>query len=191
MMLATTRSVARRMVMTTSSAVSVSAGATATIGCCRTLSAAQSIVGSCRASNTFRCGAGGASTLTSTSNRKFASLPTDEDVIDTKNIIVDDSTEEDGEKESDDDVTAATTTTENDTEDVDVDAEGVVDKNELNKNLKPSEIVEALDRHIVGQSAAKKSVAIAMRNRWRRRQLHEDLRKEVTPRNVLLVGPTG
>ncbi|OEU21739.1 ATP-dependent hsl protease ATP-binding subunit hslU, partial [Fragilariopsis cylindrus CCMP1102] len=57
--------------------------------------------------------------------------------------------------------------------------------------LKPSEIVEALDRHIVGQSAAKKSVAIAMRNRWRRRQLHEDLRKEVTPRNVLLVGPTG
>ena len=192
MMLATTRSVARRMVMTTSSAVSVSAGATATsIGCCRTLSAAQSIVGSSgRASNTFRCGAGGASTLTSTSNRKFASLPTDEDVIDTKNIIVDDSTEEDGEKESDDDVTAATTT-ENDTDDVDVDAEGVVDKNELNKNLKPSEIVEALDRHIVGQSAAKKSVAIAMRNRWRRRQLHEDLRKEVTPRNVLLVGPTG
>ena len=191
MMLATTRSVARRMVMTTSSAVSVSAGATATsIGCCRTLSAAQSIVGSGRASNTFRCGAGGASTLTSTSNRKFASLPTDEDVIDTKNIIVDDSTEEDGEKESDDDVTAATTT-ENDTDDLDVDAEGVVDKNELNKNLKPSEIVEALDRHIVGQSAAKKSVAIAMRNRWRRRQLHEDLRKEVTPRNVLLVGPTG
>jgi len=63
--------------------------------------------------------------------------------------------------------------------------------NELNKNLKPSEIVEALDRHIVGQPDAKKSVAIAMRNRWRRRQLPEDLRKEVTPRNVLLVGPTG
>jgi ATP-dependent protease Clp ATPase subunit len=65
------------------------------------------------------------------------------------------------------------------------------DDNELNKNLKPSEIVEALDRHIVGQPDAKKSVAIAMRNRWRRRQLPEDLRKEVTPRNVLLVGPTG
>jgi len=64
-------------------------------------------------------------------------------------------------------------------------------QSELNKNLKPSEIVEALDRHIVGQSDAKKSVAIAMRNRWRRRQLPEDLRKEVTPRNVLLVGPTG
>lgn len=63
--------------------------------------------------------------------------------------------------------------------------------NELNKNLKPSEIVEALDRHIVGQPDAKRSVAIAMRNRWRRRQLPEDLRKEVTPRNVLLVGPTG
>ena len=62
---------------------------------------------------------------------------------------------------------------------------------ELNKNLKPSEIVDALDRHIVGQPDAKKSVAIAMRNRWRRRQLPEDLRKEVTPRNVLLVGPTG
>lgn len=198
-MLATTRSVARRMVMTTSSAVSVSAGATASIGCCRTLSAAQSIVGSGRSSNTFRCGAGGASTLTSTSSRKFASLPTDEggDSEDEKGkedktSPPTTSSEEDGGKESDDDVTATTTTTtENDTDDVDVDAEGVVDKNELNKNLKPSEIVEALDRHIVGQSAAKKSVAIAMRNRWRRRQLHEDLRKEVTPRNVLLVGPTG
>ena len=66
-----------------------------------------------------------------------------------------------------------------------------VPSSELNKNLKPSEIVEALDRHIVGQPEAKKSVAIAMRNRWRRRQLPEDLRKEVTPRNVLLVGPTG
>jgi len=64
-------------------------------------------------------------------------------------------------------------------------------QSELNKNLKPSEIVEALDQHIVGQPDAKKSVAIAMRNRWRRRQLPEDLRKEVTPRNVLLVGPTG
>jgi len=64
-------------------------------------------------------------------------------------------------------------------------------KNDLDKNLKPSEIVAALDRHIVGQPDAKKSVAIAMRNRWRRRQLPDDLRKEVTPRNVLLVGPTG
>lgn len=62
---------------------------------------------------------------------------------------------------------------------------------ELNNNLRPSEIVSALDRHIVGQKDAKKAVAIAMRNRWRRRQLPDELRKEVTPRNVLLVGPTG
>lgn len=62
---------------------------------------------------------------------------------------------------------------------------------ELKNNLKPSEIVAALDRHIVGQHDAKKAVAIAMRNRWRRRQLPAELRKEVTPRNVLLVGPTG
>ena len=62
---------------------------------------------------------------------------------------------------------------------------------ELKNNLRPSEIVEALDKHIVGQQDAKKAVAIAMRNRWRRRQLPEELRKEVTPRNVLLVGPTG
>lgn len=64
-------------------------------------------------------------------------------------------------------------------------------EDELKKNLKPSEIVSSLDLHIVGQQDAKKAVAIAMRNRWRRRQLPEDLRKEVTPRNVLLVGPTG
>jgi hypothetical protein len=62
---------------------------------------------------------------------------------------------------------------------------------ELKKNLKPSEIVESLNRHIVGQHDAKRAVAIAMRNRWRRRQLPDELRKEVTPRNVLLVGPTG
>lgn len=65
------------------------------------------------------------------------------------------------------------------------------DKEELKKNLKPSEIVDSLNAHIVGQHDAKRAVAIAMRNRWRRRQLADDLRKEVTPRNVLLVGPTG
>jgi ATP-dependent protease Clp ATPase subunit len=59
------------------------------------------------------------------------------------------------------------------------------------KNLKPSQVVAELDRHIVGQSDAKRAVAIAMRNRWRRKLLSDDLRKEVTPRNVLLVGPTG
>lgn len=62
---------------------------------------------------------------------------------------------------------------------------------ELKKNLRPSEIVDSLNRHIVGQHDAKRAVAIAMRNRWRRRQLPDELRKEVTPRNVLLVGPTG
>lgn len=62
---------------------------------------------------------------------------------------------------------------------------------ELDLNLKPSEVVAGLDAHIVGQHDAKRAVAIAMRNRWRRKQLPEELRKEVTPRNVLLVGPTG
>ena len=62
---------------------------------------------------------------------------------------------------------------------------------ELDTNLRPFEVVEALNKHIVGQHDAKRAVAIAMRNRWRRKQLPEDLRKEVTPRNVLLVGPTG
>jgi len=61
----------------------------------------------------------------------------------------------------------------------------------LQSNLKPSEIVKELDLHIVGQQDAKRSVAIALRNRWRRKQLPEDLRKEIMPRNVLLVGPTG
>jgi len=58
-------------------------------------------------------------------------------------------------------------------------------------SLRPSEVVNELDRHIVGQSSAKRAVAIAMRNRWRRRQLPQELLKEVTPRNVLMIGPTG
>lgn len=58
-------------------------------------------------------------------------------------------------------------------------------------NLRPQEVVKELDRHIVGQKDAKRAVAIAMRNRWRRRQLTPDLRKEITPRNVLMIGPTG
>ena len=62
---------------------------------------------------------------------------------------------------------------------------------ELDLNLTPSQVVAGLDRHIVGQHDAKRAVAIAMRNRWRRKQLSDELRKEVTPRNVLLVGPTG
>ncbi|RIK87274.1 MAG: HslU--HslV peptidase ATPase subunit [Planctomycetota bacterium] len=59
------------------------------------------------------------------------------------------------------------------------------------KNLTPREIVAELDRHIVGQNAAKRAVAVAVRNRWRRQQLDDDLRKEVAPKNILMIGPTG
>ena len=55
----------------------------------------------------------------------------------------------------------------------------------------PPEIVSELDKHIVGQKAAKKSVAIALRNRWRRAQVAEPLRQEITPKNILMIGPTG
>ena len=58
-------------------------------------------------------------------------------------------------------------------------------------NMTPREIVSELDRHIVGQDAAKRSVAIALRNRWRRMQLDSELRAEVSPKNILMIGPTG
>ncbi len=57
--------------------------------------------------------------------------------------------------------------------------------------MTPREIVHELDRYIIGQHAAKRAVAIALRNRWRRMQLPEDLRREVTPKNILMIGPTG
>ena len=57
--------------------------------------------------------------------------------------------------------------------------------------MTPREIAHELDRHIVGQSEAKRAVAIALRNRWRRMQLNEELREEVTPKNILMIGPTG
>lgn len=57
--------------------------------------------------------------------------------------------------------------------------------------LTPREIVEALDKHIVGQQEAKKKVAIALRNRWRRKQLPDGLRDEVAPKNIIMIGPTG
>ncbi|MDP1555572.1 MAG: ATP-dependent protease ATPase subunit HslU [Hyphomonas sp.] len=57
--------------------------------------------------------------------------------------------------------------------------------------LTPREIVAELDRHIVGQNAAKRAVAIALRNRWRRKQAPENLRGEITPKNILMIGPTG
>lgn len=58
-------------------------------------------------------------------------------------------------------------------------------------NMTPREIVEELDRHIVGQKEAKRAVANAMRNRWRRRQIGEPLQSEITPKNILMIGPTG
>jgi ATP-dependent HslUV protease ATP-binding subunit HslU len=58
-------------------------------------------------------------------------------------------------------------------------------------SMTPREIVHELDRHIIGQSDAKRAVAIALRNRWRRMQLNEELREEVTPKNILMIGPTG
>src|SRR5438874_9536882 len=57
--------------------------------------------------------------------------------------------------------------------------------------LTPQQIVKELDRYIVGQDAAKRAVAVAIRNRWRRQQLPEDLRKDITPKNIIMIGPTG
>jgi ATP-dependent HslUV protease ATP-binding subunit HslU len=59
------------------------------------------------------------------------------------------------------------------------------------QNLKPVEIVQKLDRYIIGQHNAKRSVAIALRNRWRRRQVPDELREEIAPKNIILIGPTG
>lgn len=59
------------------------------------------------------------------------------------------------------------------------------------KSLTPSQIVEELNKYIIGQDAAKKAVAIALRNRWRRQQVKENLREEILPNNIILIGPTG
>lgn len=59
------------------------------------------------------------------------------------------------------------------------------------KDLKPGEIVRELDKYIIGQKNAKKSVAIALRNRWRRQQVDKDLQDEIAPKNIILIGPTG
>jgi ATP-dependent HslUV protease ATP-binding subunit HslU len=61
----------------------------------------------------------------------------------------------------------------------------------MSMQMTPREIVSELDRHIVGQQAAKRAVAIALRNRWRRQQVDEKLRGEITPKNILMIGPTG
>src|SRR6187402_220800 len=68
-------------------------------------------------------------------------------------------------------------------------AEGGADA--LKDKLTPKAIVAALNEHIVGQDDAKKAVAVALRNRWRRQQLPLELRDEVTPKNILMIGPTG
>src|SRR5438045_5355867 len=61
----------------------------------------------------------------------------------------------------------------------------------MTHNLTPRQIVAELDKYIVGQHAAKKAVAVAIRNRWRRQQLPAELRTDVTPKNIILIGPTG
>ena len=63
--------------------------------------------------------------------------------------------------------------------------------NAINQTLTPAEIVSELDKHIVGQSRATRAVALALRNRWRRAQVAEPLRTEITPKNILMIGPTG
>ena len=62
---------------------------------------------------------------------------------------------------------------------------------QMNDNLTPKAIVAALDEHIIGQNDAKKAVAVALRNRWRRMRLSPELRDEVVPKNILMIGPTG
>src|ERR1700694_3426747 len=61
----------------------------------------------------------------------------------------------------------------------------------MNDQLTPKTIVRAWDAHIIGQADAKRAVAVALRNRWRRQHLSADLRDEVTPKNILMIGPTG
>jgi len=61
----------------------------------------------------------------------------------------------------------------------------------MNKTFTPREIVSELDKYIIGQKDAKRSVAIALRNRWRRQQIPEPLRDEIAPKNIIMIGPTG
>ena len=60
-----------------------------------------------------------------------------------------------------------------------------------NNHMTPKEIVRELDKYIIGQQQAKKSVAIALRNRWRRRMVPDDIRDEIMPNNIIMIGPTG
>ena len=58
-------------------------------------------------------------------------------------------------------------------------------------DMTPKQVVEELDKHIIGQTDAKRAVSIALRNRWRRLQLPENISNEITPKNILMIGPTG
>ncbi len=69
--------------------------------------------------------------------------------------------------------------------------EAKAEVNPLSKELTPSQIVAELDKYIIGQDNAKKSVAIALRNRWRRKKIEESIREEIMPNNIILIGPTG
>src|SRR4051812_47451981 len=68
---------------------------------------------------------------------------------------------------------------------------GSVDEVLSADQLTPTEIVRELDKYIVGQRAAKRAVAIALRNRWRRQHLPADMREEIAPKNIIMIGPTG
>src|SRR5881392_4438753 len=68
---------------------------------------------------------------------------------------------------------------------------GSIDEATHSERLTPKEIVRELDTYIVGQNAAKRAVAIALRNRWRRQQLPPELRDEIAPKNIIMIGPTG
>ncbi|KAF1773178.1 P-loop containing nucleoside triphosphate hydrolase [Phytophthora cactorum] len=65
------------------------------------------------------------------------------------------------------------------------------DEDDIGRKLKPREVVEQLNKYIVGQADAKRAVAIALRNRWRRQKISDELRQEVSPKNILMIGPTG
>ena len=66
-----------------------------------------------------------------------------------------------------------------------------VDQNSNVSSLSPREIVSELDRYVIGQNQAKRAVAIALRNRWRRQALTNEMKDEVLPKNILMIGPTG
>ena len=67
----------------------------------------------------------------------------------------------------------------------------IVERENWVESMTPKKIVEKLDRYIIGQDKAKRAVSVSLRNRWRRQQLNDDLKKEVMPMNILMMGPTG